>query len=161
MAAHGPDTGDPAQAPVVDIGDAFTGEKSESTLTVLIAFGANFPVAVAKTWRTSTCPATTRTCAGAAAAGPGGPDPGIPGGRRLHAESVRPGRARSVKVRQVRQPTVAAWACPAEQAGHTPNSSTSWLMSAYPNSVATLRAHRSTLGASTSSVRPHTRQTRW
>ena len=50
MAAHGPDTGDPAQAPVVDIGDAFTGEKSESTLTVLIAFGANFPVAVAKTW---------------------------------------------------------------------------------------------------------------
>lgn len=50
MAAKGPDTGDPAQAPVVDIGDAFSGEKSESTLTVLIAFGANFLVAVAKTW---------------------------------------------------------------------------------------------------------------
>lgn len=37
-------------SPVVALGDAAGGEKSESTLTVLIAFTANFLVAVAKTW---------------------------------------------------------------------------------------------------------------
>jgi hypothetical protein len=78
MAAHGPDTGDPAQAPVVDIGDAFTGEKSESTLTALIAFGANFPVAVAKTWRTSTCPATTPNLCWRCGCGPWRPGSGNP-----------------------------------------------------------------------------------
>ena len=36
--------------PVVALGDAAGGGKSESTLTVLIAFTANFLVAVAKTW---------------------------------------------------------------------------------------------------------------
>jgi cation diffusion facilitator family transporter len=48
MSAHGAGPGE--HPPVVALGDAFTGEKSESTLTVLIAFGANFLVAVAKTW---------------------------------------------------------------------------------------------------------------
>ena len=35
--------------PVVALGDAHTGEKYESTLTVLVAFAANLLVAVAKT----------------------------------------------------------------------------------------------------------------
>lgn len=43
-----PDAGSPAR--IVALGDAGTGEKSESTLTVLIAFVANLLVAVAKTW---------------------------------------------------------------------------------------------------------------
>ena len=42
--------GDGPRPPVVALGDARTGEKSESTLTVLIAFTANLLVAVAKTW---------------------------------------------------------------------------------------------------------------
>ncbi len=53
MPTEGPaglDTGDPARTPIVALGDAVTGEKSESTLTVLIAFTANLLVAVAKTW---------------------------------------------------------------------------------------------------------------
>ncbi|HEY5882023.1 MAG TPA: cation diffusion facilitator family transporter [Nakamurella sp.] len=49
MPTAGPDAGDPAP-PVVALGDAVSGEKSESTMTVLIAFGANFLVAVAKSW---------------------------------------------------------------------------------------------------------------
>ncbi len=43
------DTGDGLQA-IVDLGDASTGEKSDSTITVLIAFTANLLVAVAKSW---------------------------------------------------------------------------------------------------------------
>ena len=46
--AIGPDGG--PRPPVVALGDARTGEKSESTLTVLIAFTANLLVAIAKTW---------------------------------------------------------------------------------------------------------------
>jgi cation diffusion facilitator family transporter len=42
--------GDGPPPPVVALGDGPNGEKSESTLTVLIAFSANFLVAVAKTW---------------------------------------------------------------------------------------------------------------
>jgi len=49
MPTGGPNPGDPAPA-LVTLGDAVTGEKSDSTLTVLIAFGANFLVALAKSW---------------------------------------------------------------------------------------------------------------
>ncbi len=48
-AATGP-ADDPGSSPIVTLGDGYGQEKSESTLTVLIAFSANFLVAVAKSW---------------------------------------------------------------------------------------------------------------
>jgi cation diffusion facilitator family transporter len=46
----GPGPDDPGRPPIVILGDAAGEDESESALTVLIAFGANFLIAVAKTW---------------------------------------------------------------------------------------------------------------
>lgn len=72
-------------------------------------------------------------------------------GARRRDDRVHPGAA--LTVRRLNQPP--------RQAAQRPKISRVWLTSEKPCSAATRSAHRSTVGPSTSSVRPHTRQTRW